>query len=365
MISVIMLVYNAAPFLKDSICSILNQTEKDFELIIINDGSTDDSEEIINSFNDARIVYYKQENKGISSARNKGLEVSKGEFIAFQDADDISLPIRLENLKEKFVIPDIGIVHSDILIINEKDNAMGYWHAYNIERTKALRFFIKMGMPMNGPSIMVRKEAFYGLKYDESLSIGEDNNMICKIMDNWEAYYIPEPLYLYRRHTTNTTIKKMSQDYLMKLIESYPIEQLVPEIDWNHEKDGTRANAILAYFLFNRGVVQEAKQLLQNALMLSKGRESQIFVQAMANLILKNYDRAVELFLMYPHKDHIIENYIGETFGFAGELNEAKEYFLKALQKKGDYIEPLENLKGIGGKEYINLLDYAWKKFKI
>ena len=156
-----------------------------------------------------------------------------------------------------------------------------------ISREQRRCVFIKMGMPMNGPSIMVRKEAFYGLKYDESLSIGEDNNMICKIMDNWEAYYIPEPLYLYRRHTTNTTIKKMSQDYLMKLIESYPIEQLVPEIDWNHEKDGARANAILAYFYLIVVWFKKQNNYCKNALMLSKGRESQIFVQAMANLILK------------------------------------------------------------------------------
>lgn len=143
MISVIMPVYNGAEFLEDTIQSVINQTEKDFELIIINDGSTDHSEEIILSFSDPRIRYFKQENQGPAAARNKGLDHVNGDFVVIQDADDVSLPCRFEILKRRFTSP--VVVHSDVLLINEKNEPLGYWTSSNIERKRILRFYLKVG----------------------------------------------------------------------------------------------------------------------------------------------------------------------------------------------------------------------------
>ncbi|WP_448163017.1 glycosyltransferase [Bacillus mobilis] len=363
MISVIMPVYNAELFLKEAIDSILNQTEQSLELIIINDGSTDRSEDIIQSYNDTRINYFEQSNQGIAAARNKGIELAQGEFIAFQDADDISLPLRLEVLKKQFTSPDIGLVHSDVVVINEKEDAIGYWHAYNIKKTNVLRFFVKIGAPVIGASIMIRREVLQGFKYDTSLVIGEDNNMLCEIMQKWDSNCLSEPLYLYRRHTSNTTIRKISNRHLIKLIESYDIKKIIPEINWANEENEARARAILAIFLFKRGAIEEAKQLLQSSLIISKGKDSQVFVQAMANLLLKKYERALELFCACSERDHIIENYIGETLAFLDEVNAAKKHFIRALFLKPNYIEPLDNLKGVAGREGVNLLDQSWRKF--
>src|SRR5690554_1707962 len=103
MISVILPVYNAGNFLKETIASILGQTEKNIELIIINDGSTDNSEEIILGFDDERIRYVKHdENKGVASAFNEGLKLANGDFITFHGADDVSLPNRFERLLAEF-----------------------------------------------------------------------------------------------------------------------------------------------------------------------------------------------------------------------------------------------------------------------
>lgn len=86
--SIIVPVYNVEKYLKKCLDSILNQSYDNFEVIIINDGSTDSSEEIIKSYNDSRIKYYKQENKGLSIARNKGVEKSSGDYLLFVDSDD-------------------------------------------------------------------------------------------------------------------------------------------------------------------------------------------------------------------------------------------------------------------------------------
>lgn len=101
LISVVMTVYNTKEeYLREAIESILNQTYKNFEFIIIDDGSDDYCEQVVMSYQDVRIRYYKQDNKGISAARNYGTKLANGEYIAVMDSDDISLPERFE--KELF-----------------------------------------------------------------------------------------------------------------------------------------------------------------------------------------------------------------------------------------------------------------------
>ncbi|MFT7072319.1 MAG: glycosyltransferase involved in cell wall biosynthesis, partial [Patiriisocius sp.] len=96
--SVVIPVYNKALFLSKTITSVLKQTFEDFELVIVNDGSTDDSEQVIKKFDDPRIVYLKQENQGVSAARNKGVLKAKTKYIALLDADDYWEPNYLEEM---------------------------------------------------------------------------------------------------------------------------------------------------------------------------------------------------------------------------------------------------------------------------
>ena len=97
LVSVLMAVYNGEKYLLEAIESILNQTYTNFEFLIINDGSTDSTEEIILSYSDQRIRYIKNEqNLKLIASLNKGLDLAKGKYIARMDADDISLPDRLE-----------------------------------------------------------------------------------------------------------------------------------------------------------------------------------------------------------------------------------------------------------------------------
>ena len=108
-ISILMSVYNGEKYLHAAVDSILKQTFKDFEFIIINDGSIDRSREILESYQDERIVLIHQENKGLTRALNKGLSLAKGEFIARMDADDSCKPERLEK-QVAFLRENPGIV---------------------------------------------------------------------------------------------------------------------------------------------------------------------------------------------------------------------------------------------------------------
>ena len=123
-LSIIVPIYNVAPFLKQCIDSILLQTMNDFELILINDGSTDESGEICNNYSkmDRRIKVIHQINKGVSSARNTGIFIAQGDYIAFVDPDDTIEPNMYEILTKSALKFKADLVVCPIRTINTNDN---------------------------------------------------------------------------------------------------------------------------------------------------------------------------------------------------------------------------------------------------
>ena len=112
-VSVIIPVYNGAKFIKNAIDSVIDQTNQNFEIIVIDDGSTDNTPNILKGYGD-KIRYNTQENKGQAHAINQGLEMSEGEYIAYLDSDDMYYPEKLEEqLKYFYNHPDVSLVYSD------------------------------------------------------------------------------------------------------------------------------------------------------------------------------------------------------------------------------------------------------------
>ena len=120
LISIILPVYNCEKFIKESISSILLQTHKNFELLIINDGSTDSTEAIASSFKDKRIIIHNTDHSGLINALNFGINKAKGDFIARMDADDISHPNRLRLQLENIINNNSDICGCSFFTINEK-----------------------------------------------------------------------------------------------------------------------------------------------------------------------------------------------------------------------------------------------------
>lgn len=372
MISVMMPVYNAGQYLRESIESILNQTETDFELLIVNDGSTDESENIILSYHDPRIKYFKKSNGGESSARNMALREAQGDFIVFQDADDVSLPHRLETLKRGFRSGNIGFVHSDMLLINEQGNPIGYWQSRHIEREKLLRFFLKIGTPFNNPSMMVRKRLFEGLWYEESLKIGPDTDMVSKFSLFCDSVHINEPLLLYRRHGNNIS-NQNDYEVLFKhvrtFIERHPLRELFPEIRWDKESAETaelKAKILLALFLVRKQMVLDANQIINDLSAKIENiadLDSKKFIYGIYHLMAGNKNEALTLLTQVEKKDHLVENYIGEIYAQSGDYQRAFNHFTVALRIKPDYEEASENIRSIGGAKGLHLIDVSWSKF--
>tara|TARA_B100001287_G_scaffold51468_1_gene40407 strand:- start:166 stop:1173 length:1008 start_codon:yes stop_codon:yes gene_type:complete len=165
-ISVLMPVYNGEQFLDKSINSILNQTFNNFEYIIINDGSTDDSLKIIESYEDSRIkIINFSKNMGISAALNNGLNVAKGDYIARQDQDDISHPERFMLQVEYLKNNDVDLVDANFIFIDENDQYIqDYGKRYfNPEETLSHLFFYELVHA----SIMCKRLIFtkYNIQY--------------------------------------------------------------------------------------------------------------------------------------------------------------------------------------------------------
>ncbi|MDO8825451.1 glycosyltransferase [Methylophaga sp.] len=160
-ISVVMPVYNAGGYLKYSIESILNQTFKDFEFIIINDGSTDDSESMIKHYQqlDSRIILISRENKGLVITLNEGIEKASAKLIARMDADDISLPRRLESQKDFMdTNPNCVAVGSKVRVIDQKSRFLTHTKP-KLNHDEILNSALNGVCPLIHPSVMFRKEA--------------------------------------------------------------------------------------------------------------------------------------------------------------------------------------------------------------
>jgi len=210
-VSVILPTYNRAHLIKRSIQSVLDQTFQDFEIIVVDDGSSDNTEEQVKSFNNQKIRYIRyNENKGAAFARNTGIKAAQGEYIAFQDSDDEWFPNKLRRQMEVFKnsSPAVGVVYTGSWRIrNDKRFYLPLFKGGQREGNiyKALFEDTIIGMPT--PAFIVKKECFgrAGL-FDERLYSLIDWELWLRISKYYEFRYIDEPLVtLYGTQVSITT----------------------------------------------------------------------------------------------------------------------------------------------------------------
>jgi glycosyltransferase involved in cell wall biosynthesis len=223
-VSIILPVFNAEKYLGISIASILKQTFDNFELIIINDGSTDSTIHIIYSFQDKRIrVINKEENEGYVKALNEGLKIANGEFIARLDADDSSHPDRLQKQVQFLEYnKEYGLVGSYVIDFEGNPILNSFLDSVQLK----LEFLFKN--PFVHSSIMFRKELIrlYEFKYDELLTYAEDYKLWFEISKVSELAIIPDVLTKYRKHESQVS-------YKFKETQKKRFQQINTEI-WEH-----------------------------------------------------------------------------------------------------------------------------------
>lgn len=232
-VSVVLPVYNGASYLSSAIKSILNQTHGNFELIVLNDGSKDDSEGIIQSLQakDKRIKYIKNEiNLGLIATLNKGFDAASGKYIARMDQDDISCPERLR-LQVEFLerLKTPAIVGCNEVVIDEDNKVRRIPRKIHAKASE--NFWIKFRKcPVNHPTVMMSREvlASYRPVYQSQDIHAEDHCAWLRLNKTIPIYNIKVPLLFYRIHKTNytTTNTSVQISKILAVLDHYYIETL-------------------------------------------------------------------------------------------------------------------------------------------
>lgn len=208
-ISLVLPTYNMARYIPESISSVMSQTFQDYELIIIDDGSTDDTQGIVQQYlQHTRIIYIKKEHGGPASARNRGLQIARGEYIAFLDADDIYARDKLE--KQIHIMDTHPIV--DIVYTSER-------YFYDADRSKVFKspfpkisgdlfIFLIKGNFITMPTIMIRRSSLGGITFDDAQETitHEDWDFLLKLAFRGDKFFcINEELTFVRLHKNSTS----------------------------------------------------------------------------------------------------------------------------------------------------------------
>jgi glycosyltransferase involved in cell wall biosynthesis len=239
LVSIIVPAYNSAKHISATIKSVQNQTYKDFELIIVDDGSKDNTREVIESFlDDKRIRYIFQENKGQASARNNGIGKSKGLFIAFQDSDDLWKSDKLEKQIPVFDNPLVGVCYTDVEVMDGDTETIIEFHRSNsfeqMRRGNILQHLMFYNF-IPFASVVVRKTCLDKVNgMDDSIVMGDDWDLLLRLSVFFNFDYVDEKLLIYRAgHSTqlskNIDLRFKYQDIIIdNLFKSNP--HLLPEV---------------------------------------------------------------------------------------------------------------------------------------
>lgn len=205
MFSVIIPLYNKAPYVAKAIESVLGQTYRDFEVIVIDDGSTDQSLEVAKTFENKSITIVSQPNSGVSTARNNGVKIAKYPYICFLDADDWWHPTFLEEMKRLITdFPDAGIYGSGYYIVKngqERIAPIGVPQGFERGIIDYCEVYAKtLCMPLTSISVVIPKHIFDEEKgFKSQLKLGEDFDLWIRIVLKHKAILVNKPLAYYNQ----------------------------------------------------------------------------------------------------------------------------------------------------------------------
>ncbi|MCI5078613.1 glycosyltransferase family A protein [Oricola sp.] len=281
--------YNVQETIADTLQSLLDQTFQDFEILVVDDGSSDETPTIVNSFDDRRIRLIRQKNRGLAGAHNTGIHEAKGEFIGFCDADDLWVPEKLEKHVEHLrANPDVGISFSGSRMIDAQGRPIGVNQTPKLRNITVADIF-KRNPIGNGSAAVMRREALEGFAYrpageqerdwwfDETFRQSDDIEgwLRFALTQDWKIEGIPGLLTLYRIHmgALSANVNVQLETWLRMRDK---IARIAPEVVARHGAAATayqlrylcrRAismrNGALAFDLCRRSVATSSRPLIE------------------------------------------------------------------------------------------------------
>ncbi|MGB3758605.1 MAG: glycosyltransferase [Rivularia sp. (in: cyanobacteria)] len=268
-VSIIIPAYNAHSTIIETIKSVQKQTFSDWELIVIDDGSTDNTLEVLDTVEDSRIKVFSYKNGGVSVARNRGISHAMSDFIAFLDADDLwtrdKLELQLTALKK---YPEAGVAYSWTMNMNSTGDtfysADNVYFQGNVYGELLIKNFIA-----NGSNLLIRQEAIESIgEFDSTVVPCEDWDYYLRLASNWDFVVVPKPQILYRHspESQSANVDIMEQAYLTIIDRTFKVAP--PELQ--SLKNKSLANAFQYFTGVQLANVTNTKQMRQAAQKLWK-----------------------------------------------------------------------------------------------
>ncbi len=208
-ISVLLAVYNGEKYLRECIDSIINQTYENWELIFVNDGSTDETVQIINEYRDSRILKIDQPNKGLAFSLNRAADVATGVVLVRQDADDISEPNRFAVIAEAFGACINCQVFASSAFVVDANGSLLYEKKISKSKQDAIREIITLSNPFIHGSLAFRASAFKEVcGYDISYKVSQDFDLMVRMLAIYDLTVNRDSLYKLRLHSNSVTARK-------------------------------------------------------------------------------------------------------------------------------------------------------------
>lgn len=204
LVSIVIPAYNAGEFLRDSLKSCVEQTYPNIEIVLIDDGSTDNTRELVNEFINTKNFHYirNEQNSGLIFTLNRGIELAQGDFIARMDADDVSLPDRIEK-QVKILLENstIDVVGSDVILIDENNKKHGKPRDL-LQQNEEIEWSVVTSCPLHHPTVMFKRKFHYNAEERHIEDLGLWSRIL---LSGKKIAVINEPLLLYRKHSNSIT----------------------------------------------------------------------------------------------------------------------------------------------------------------
>lgn len=236
-ISILIVTYNRARFIRAAVDSALSQDYPDLEVVVVDDGSTDDTAEIVAGLTDSRLRYVHKPNGGVSSARNRAIEEARGEFIIWLDSDDVLLPGTVaayaDALREH---PECDIFYGHLRLMDQDDRATGEKRYRNYDPQDVIPALVHGGIAPQ-PGVFIRRSIFERIgTYDPDMAYAEDYDWFSRAAEFYRFKLVPRHTCGYRSHgdqlcgPANDTEVSLDIRVIQRMVERYGLPRLFPDL---------------------------------------------------------------------------------------------------------------------------------------
>jgi Glycosyl transferase family 2 len=234
LVSVLLAVHNDARFLREAIDSVLNQTLRDLELLVIDDASNDETPAVLASVDDPRLVVLRNDDQaGLAASLNRGLDQATGTYVARLDADDVALPERLERQVERLRGDSHTAVVGTAIADLDQHGGRGRTHVMPLG-ARPLRWHALFSSPFFHPTVLVDREALgaNGLRYDPAFLESEDYDLWTRLFAFADGDNLSEPLVLKRVHAGQASLRRSDvQESFQRQVALREIGRVAPQLD--------------------------------------------------------------------------------------------------------------------------------------